>query len=606
MKNNISKKILENAPFGYSYNKIVLNQDRKPVDFILLEVNQKFEKITGLSKDSLINKKATEVFSEKSDLFDLINKYGEAVLNNQEKDFEKYFEPVDKYYRIRVYSPEELHFVTIFNDISREIGIAKYSQQLLDYDHDFIDYQSITDKILKLSGAKYAAFNRFEENGKDFKTIAISGVDKNIKKGLNILGFNPVGKKWDHDPNRAKLIKGKSTTHFESLMDLTGNVISKNIIKIIEKTFDLGQTALVKITRHGKMVGDFTIMLPKNKSLMNEKLIETYAQQVGLFIYKKQAEKKLKESEERYKIVTEKNQDGIYIFQDNRIVFANDIICNLIGCSKNELNQINIWKFIHPDDRERIKKIAQNRALGKNTTSSFQTRGVTIDGDILHLEFLVSAIQYNGKYADLGTIRDITKRKQLEKDLKKSEKKYRTLVENSRDAIIILQKRKFKYVNNAFGNMVNQDVNMLIGERYDKIFNSSAIDKFHSIKSDKDANRFETFLYREDKKISVEANATIIQYDGKEAIFAAIRDITRQKIILNRLKQVADQAQGLDELIPICAGCNKIKDKDKQDAPWVSPAEYINKRLPEVDFTHGMCPECIEKWYPNFTKDDED
>jgi len=50
----------------------------------------------------------------------------------------------------------------------------------------------------------------------------------------------------------------------------------------------------------------------------------------------------------------------------------------------------------------------------------------------------------------------------------------------------------------------------------------------------------------------------------------------------------------LEALLPICAACKKIRDENKC---WHTLEEYLESRI-EVEFTHGMCPECLEKWYP--------
>ncbi len=44
-----------------------------------------------------------------------------------------------------------------------------------------------------------------------------------------------------------------------------------------------------------------------------------------------------------------------------------------------------------------------------------------------------------------------------------------------------------------------------------------------------------------------------------------------------------------------CAACKKIRDENKC---WHTLEEYLESRI-EVEFTHGMCPECLEKWYPD-------
>ncbi len=77
-------------------------------------------------------------------------------------------------------------------------------------------------------------------------------------------------------------------------------------------------------------------------------------------------------------------------------------------------------------------------------------------------------------------------------------------------------------------------------------------------------------------------------------------DITRNKEILRTLRKVAGQAKGLKGFIPMCAGCKKIQDMEQESKPWVSPDQYISDRLPEILFSHGICPDCIRKWYPDY------
>lgn len=56
----------------------------------------------------------------------------------------------------------------------------------------------------------------------------------------------------------------------------------------------------------------------------------------------------------------------------------------------------------------------------------------------------------------------------------------------------------------------------------------------------------------------------------------------------------------LKDLLPICAGCKKIRDDQNY---WREVENYIGTRL-DVEFTHGLCPDCVEKYYPDYKKDD--
>ena len=109
-------------------------------------------------------------------------------------------------------------------------------------------------------------------------------------------------------------------------------------------------------------------------------------------------------------------------------------------------------------------------------------------------------------------------------------------------------------------------------------------------------DRYETVFKKKDgAEVPVEANVRIIDYKGQKATFAVIRDITKQKEILAAMQASAGQSNGLKNQIPICAGCFKIRDEDQESHPWVSPAVYINDRLPNINFSHGMCPDCMAK-----------
>ena len=58
----------------------------------------------------------------------------------------------------------------------------------------------------------------------------------------------------------------------------------------------------------------------------------------------------------------------------------------------------------------------------------------------------------------------------------------------------------------------------------------------------------------------------------------------------------------LSGLLPICAACKKIRD----DKGYWSQVECYLEEHSEATFSHGMCPECMKKWYPDFLKAGDD
>jgi PAS domain S-box-containing protein len=123
MSNMIDKiNSFKNAPFGYALHKILLDSKGNPDDYEFIEVNDAFERLTGLKKDKIIGKTVKEVIPGiDTGKFDWIGFYGNVALENSEEVFEQYSEPLGKYYSVHAYSPEKEYFITIFTDITDKI-----------------------------------------------------------------------------------------------------------------------------------------------------------------------------------------------------------------------------------------------------------------------------------------------------------------------------------------------------------------------------------------------------------------------------------------------------------------------------------------------------
>lgn len=76
-----------------------------------------------------------------------------------------------------------------------------------------------------------------------------------------------------------------------------------------------------------------------------------------------------------------------------------------------------------------------------------------------------------------------------------------------------------------------------------------------------------------------------------------IADLAR-KMALEERQKALDEIKILQGILPICSACKKIRDKAGQ---WKQMEVYIRDHS-EADFTHGVCPECIKKLYPEFGK----
>ena len=118
-------------PEGYTYQMLITNDKGQAEDFVFLDVNPAFEKIAGVKSESIIGKRATEVFSRlKTSDFDWISFLGHATLSGRTYDITKFVDVFDRWCRIIVYSPENMRSIIIFQDKTPEIQSAKELERL--------------------------------------------------------------------------------------------------------------------------------------------------------------------------------------------------------------------------------------------------------------------------------------------------------------------------------------------------------------------------------------------------------------------------------------------------------------------------------------------
>jgi PAS domain S-box-containing protein len=154
------RSLFTNMSEGVAYCKMIFDKEDKPVDFIYLEVNDAFERLTGLKKEAVLNKRVTQVISgiEKvhPELFEIYGRVASSGINDR---FELNFTPLKIWLSISVYSPKQGYFATIFENITArkemEEKLENYSQglelTLEDKDNKLVEAQEIILKNERLA-----------------------------------------------------------------------------------------------------------------------------------------------------------------------------------------------------------------------------------------------------------------------------------------------------------------------------------------------------------------------------------------------------------------------------------------------------------------------
>ena len=239
--------------------------------------------------------------------------------------------------------------------------------------------------------------------------------------------------------------------------------------------------------------------------------------------------------------MVENARDGINITQNGIFRYVNKAFCDMIGYSREELCCMTASNLLPEREKERMVRQHFERMQGVGDYGLDYTTLLHKNGSEIAIEFNVSPISYEGQNASFISIRNITERKQMQKKLEQSEQKYRNLVENAHDGIIITQFGNFKFVNKAFCNMVEYSEAELIESSFLKVVSEEDRERlieFHKMRMSGEKHQ----MIYEAKGITksgnvkyFEINTSYIDYNGHPATFIILRDHTDHRIMEDTL-----------------------------------------------------------------------
>jgi PAS domain S-box-containing protein len=171
---------------GFAYHRIVVDKAGQPIDYVFLEVNHAFEKMTGLKREKIVGKQVTEVLvGIEKDPADWIGVYGKVALTGKPVQFENYNEALCKWFKVVAYCPEKGYFVALFEDITEH---------------------KKAEEALKLSEAHYRTL--FSGIGEGFELMELLFDENNAVYDLRYLEVNDTYEK--QTGLKAKDVVGKT------------------------------------------------------------------------------------------------------------------------------------------------------------------------------------------------------------------------------------------------------------------------------------------------------------------------------------------------------------------------------------------------------------
>ena len=269
---------------------------------------------------------------------------------------------------------------------------------------------------------------------------------------------------------------------------------------------------------------------------------------------KKASEEKLRESEERYRELIENIEDIVYILDGKgNVVFFNKAAEKSIGYSRDELLKMNYKDFITAESYKYAEEIFKRRLSGENVgivEHQFKNK----KGEIVTIETRERLVWEGDRVVEVhGIGRDITERKKAEEALKKSEEKYRMVVENAKEAILVLQDGVIKFFNPRAIEITGFSEKELLSKPFLDLLHPDdlqmAAKRHQRVLDGKDL--LEPSIYRIFKKdgslVWIEGTGVSIQWDGNPASLGFFSDVTEEKKAEDALRESEERYRKLVE-----------------------------------------------------------
>jgi len=136
----------------------------------------------------------------------------------------------------------------------------------------------------------------------------------------------------------------------------------------------------------------------------------------------KDVQDRLRVSEEKYRMLVEKANDGFFVYQDHVFKYTNPKFQEFLGYPKEEISAMGLKDIVRPELAEIIEDRFERRIRGQKVPDHYEITFVGKDGTWHDFEITPAVIEFEGRTATQNIIRDVTQRKRMERELAQARK----------------------------------------------------------------------------------------------------------------------------------------------------------------------------------------
>lgn len=499
--------------------------------------------------------KYRQIFENVNVVIIRMNKYGKITDVNSKA--EQYFgfkreELIGKHFtRLGVFTLKELpRMIKLFKDaISGKVSTYQAEMEVLDRQGNkiFIDVNSTTVKKGDKTDSTVSIIHDITARRK-----AEEALKESEEKFSRIFSYSPMGLSLTRLRDGIIIEINDSYTTFTGYKreEIIGRKVSE--LKIWANIED--RDRMMKILKDKGRVRNVEFDFRMKSGEVHPVLVSAETLNIGgencLLVMaidisdRKLAEDELRESEEFTSSLLENTPNPIIVITpDTAIKYVNPAFEKLTGFTLTEvIGSKTPYPWWPQETKEKIGAALKQAKFddGTKTEMLYQKKS----GERFRVELNATSIKKNGagKYTLVNWV-DITERRKAEEALRMSEQKYAGLVEHGNDGILIIQDHVIKYLNSKLLDIFGYSYEEVIGKQFASVISEESRESVIArsrkrLAGEEVPEKYEfDIINKKGERVNLEVNASLMEFEGRPADMAIVRDITERKKAEEALKE---------------------------------------------------------------------